>query len=283
MAAVFDSVPGLLYLYTADERLVRWNRQHEEMTGYTSEELLNSPIQNWFANEDQIKLAKEFSKVLSEESTLVEMNLKLKNGEKVPYSFTGTKVIIDGKSYLVGIGINILEHRKAEAALKESVERFRQVAEIAGEFIWEVDAKGLYTYASPLVEKILGYTPEELVGKKHFYDLFDLSVREELKTATFRVFAERQTFRYLPNPSVSKSGKIVHLETSGAPILDSAGNLAGYRGGRLLPRPFHPAPGRGQPGIKTRTTREVSRRCHPLLCRRRRVGAGLRGGLVANG
>jgi PAS domain S-box-containing protein len=123
------------------------------------------------------------------------------------------------------------EKRKfAEAALKASEERFRQVAETAGEFIWEIDAEGLYTYASPSVERTLGYTPEELVGKKHFYDLFVPSGREELKAAAFRVFAERQTFRDFPNANVSKSGKTVHLETSGGPVLDPAGNLAGYRG-----------------------------------------------------
>ena len=123
------------------------------------------------------------------------------------------------------------EKRKlTEGKLWESVERFRQVAEIAGEFIWEVNAEGFYTYVSPTVEKILGYTPEELVGKKHFYDLFVPSVREELMATASRVNAGRQSFRDFPNPNVSKSGKIVHLETSGAPVLDPAGNLLGYRG-----------------------------------------------------
>ncbi|MGA2786367.1 MAG: PAS domain S-box protein [Verrucomicrobiota bacterium] len=123
------------------------------------------------------------------------------------------------------------EKRKlTEGKLWESVERFRQVAETAGEFIWEVNAEGFYTYVSPTVEKILGYTPEELVGKKHFYDLFVPSVREELMATASRVNAGRQSFRDFPNPNVSKSGKIVHLETSGAPVLDPAGNLLGYRG-----------------------------------------------------
>jgi PAS domain S-box-containing protein len=131
---------------------------------------------------------------------------------------------------MLGTAIDITYRKRTELALKESEQRFRQVAEIAGEFIWEVDAKGLYTYASPSVEKIMGYAPEELVGKKHFYDLFDPSVREELKAAAFQVFAERQAFHDFPNPNVSKSGKIVHLETSGAPVLDPAGNLTGYRG-----------------------------------------------------
>jgi PAS domain S-box-containing protein len=104
------------------------------------------------------------------------------------------------------------------------------VAENVGDFIWEVDAKGLYRYTSPSVERILGYTPDELVGKKHFYDLFAPDVREDLKTAAFKVFATKEAFRAFSNPNVSKQGAVVYLETSGVPVLDADGNLAGYRG-----------------------------------------------------
>jgi PAS domain S-box-containing protein len=131
---------------------------------------------------------------------------------------------------MLGTAIDITQRKQSEAALKQSEERFRHVAETVGEFIWEVDAEGLYTYASPSVERILGYTPGELVGKKHFYDLFEPAVREELKAAAFAVFAARQAFRDFPNPNVSKSGKLVHLETTGTPVLDSAGKLVGYLG-----------------------------------------------------
>ena len=135
---------------------------------------------------------------------------------------------LGAKAWLI---VNEEEKRKqTEQKLQESEERFRQVAENSGDFIWEVDAQGLYTYASRHVENILGYTPGELVGRKHFYELFDPSFREELKAAAFQVFATRQSFRDFPNPNVSKSGNLVHLETSGTPVLDPAGNLIGYRG-----------------------------------------------------
>jgi PAS domain S-box-containing protein len=122
------------------------------------------------------------------------------------------------------------QRKLTEEKLRKSEARFRQVAEIAGEFIWEIDASGLYTYASPSVVKLLGFTPDELMGKVHFYDLFDPTVREELKAAAFKVFADRKTFREFRNPNISKSGRLVHLETSGAPMLDPSGNLVGYRG-----------------------------------------------------
>jgi two-component system sensor histidine kinase/response regulator len=122
------------------------------------------------------------------------------------------------------------EQKQLENSLRESEERFRQVAENVGDFIWEVDANGLYRYTSPSVEKILGYRPDELVGKKHFYDLFAPEIREELKVAALEVFARKGSFRALPNPNIGKEGKVVYLETSGMPVLDETGNLLGYRG-----------------------------------------------------
>ncbi|MGO9586414.1 MAG: ATP-binding protein [Limisphaerales bacterium] len=157
-------------------------------------------------------------------------------------SFRNKLVLVIGALFICGMVFSTLgakawlivqeeEKRKlTEAKLRESVERFRQVAETAGEFIWEVNAEGLYTYASPSVEKTLGYTAEELVGKMHFYDLFVSSVREERKAAAFQMFAHRQAFRDFPNSVVSKSGKIVRLESSGTPVLTADGNLTGYRG-----------------------------------------------------
>jgi PAS domain S-box-containing protein len=117
----------------------------------------------------------------------------------------------------------ITERKKAE-------ERFKQVAESAGEWIWEVDSNGLYTYSNYVVDKILGYTPEEIVGKKHFYDFFEPGITTQLKEEVFTAFHKKTTFKNLIYANIHKMGHLVFLETSGTPVLDEMGNFLGYRG-----------------------------------------------------
>jgi PAS domain S-box-containing protein len=124
---------------------------------------------------------------------------------------------------------DVTERRRAEQALRRSEQRFRDIAANAAEWIWEVDAQGIYTYSSPVVENILGYEPEEILGR-HFYDFFVPEEREREKEAAFDVFARKQPFSGFVNRNVHKDGSIVWLSTSGVPILDDNGVLLGYRG-----------------------------------------------------
>ena len=127
------------------------------------------------------------------------------------------------------LAIDITDRKKAEQALKESEQRFRDITENAAEWVWEVDPQGKYTYSSPVVEQLLGYKPEEILGK-YFYDSFLPEEREELKNTALAAFAVKQPFQDLFNSNLHKDGRTVQLSTSGIPILDEQGNLLGYRG-----------------------------------------------------
>lgn len=129
--------------------------------------------------------------------------------------------------------VDIAARKKVEAALRESEERFKHVVDNAGEWIWEIDPDGLYRYCSSAVEEILGYTPEELVGRMHFYDLFPPDVREELKTVIVAGLGRRESFRNFINSNLHKNGQTVILETSAIPIFDNQNKFCGYRGADL--------------------------------------------------
>ncbi|HTY47738.1 MAG TPA: PAS domain-containing sensor histidine kinase [Methanomassiliicoccales archaeon] len=125
---------------------------------------------------------------------------------------------------------DITDRRKAEASLRESEERFRQVANSSEEWIWEVDTDGLYIYSSPAVQNMLGYSPEEVVGHYHYYDFFVPSKRQKLTEATKELFAQGRLFRRFLNENQHRDGREVVLESSGAPIVNANGTLLGYRG-----------------------------------------------------
>jgi len=123
----------------------------------------------------------------------------------------------------------ITERRRAEDRLKESEERFRNLVESTSDWVWEVDANAVYTYASPKVEDLLGHEPDEVIGKTPF----DFMPPEEAKrvAAGFKDIAEAQKpFERLENMNLHKDGRLVVLETSGVPIFDANGDFRGYRG-----------------------------------------------------
>ena len=113
--AIFNSAPGMLYLYDANERLVRWNRKHETMSGYTSEEINGMHILKWFENDEKsIKAILEGVQTTMEKGVgEAEADLQKKDGTTIPMHFTGSRLTIDGQPYLTGIGIDITERRRA--------------------------------------------------------------------------------------------------------------------------------------------------------------------------
>jgi PAS domain S-box-containing protein len=123
-----------------------------------------------------------------------------------------------------------MERQKAQEELSESRKRFEQIAEHVGEWIWEVDAEGLYTYSNDVVERILGYRAGELVQKLHFYDLYPTDQRKALKTAAFEHFNKELPFVKYLNACQHKNGEVLVLETSGTPIFDSQHKFLGYCG-----------------------------------------------------
>jgi PAS domain S-box-containing protein len=128
------------------------------------------------------------------------------------------------------VGRDITDRKTVEIALYESEERFQQIAESAGEWIWEVDADGVYTFSNAMVYQILGYTPEEMIKRKHFYDLFVPEDKDRLKESAFRAFANHEPFKGFVNANLHKNGDRVILATSGLPVFDTKGTFNGYRG-----------------------------------------------------
>ena len=129
-------------------------------------------------------------------------------------------------------GVNAMLDQRQEmvASLRDSKERFDALAEQSRTFTWEIDARGLYTYASHVVEQVLGCRPEDIAGVMHFYDLHPADGRETFRALAFEAFARKEPFKELVNPLQTRDGATVWVSTNGIPLLHPDGSLRGYRG-----------------------------------------------------
>ena len=160
-----------------------------------------------------------------------EMRGKKKSGE--PYWAQETITPIhnpEGKiTHFLVIRQDVTQQKLDRQALEESEQRFRQVAEMTGEWLWERDVEGRYLYNSAAVKEILGHRPEDMQGRR--FEDFLAEEEPANGAAQFAGLAEPgQGFCRLLNCYLHKDGYKVYTESTGAPLFDRAGRLLKWRG-----------------------------------------------------
>ncbi|MGG0740719.1 diguanylate cyclase domain-containing protein [Niallia taxi] len=121
------------------------------------------------------------------------------------------------------------EHMNDKDQTRTNEERFRLLVEHVSDWIWEVDENGIYTYASPQIKDILGYSPEEVIGKTPFHLMEPLEGKRIAPIFEYHV-ANKLPIKSLENINLHRDGHEVILETSGSPIINADGKCIGYRG-----------------------------------------------------
>jgi|GEM_PF-1728288 len=116
-----------------------------------------------------------------------------------------------------------------EQELRDTIERYRALVEGISDWIWEVDRFGNYTYANPQVESLLGYRPEEVIGRSAFH-FMHANESKRVGAMFASIVQSGKPFSRLENTCLHKSGREVVMETSGVPLFNADGELCGYRG-----------------------------------------------------
>ena len=114
-------------------------------------------------------------------------------------------------------------------SLSESETRLQDIAFCGGDWIWEVDLSGVYTYASENVVDILGYYPDEIIGRAPF-ELMPSGESERVAAIFADIVSKQEKITDLDNWGIHKKGQHICLRTNGVPVFDANGQLTGYRG-----------------------------------------------------
>ncbi len=130
--------------------------------------------------------------------------------------------------------INALEQSRTGSVERENgraecIMEFRSLLEATSDWIWEINSDGLYTYASPRVKDLLGYEPEEIIGKSPL-DFMPDKERNRINIFIEEIKSLHYPFSELENINLHKDGQEVFIETNGVPIFGLQGEFLGYCG-----------------------------------------------------
>jgi PAS domain S-box-containing protein len=160
--AIINSSPGLLFVFGEGGNITQWNSNAENVTGYSASEIAKMNIIDFVAEEDTKTVAEAAQEALTKGQASVEINILSKPGNKIPFYITGRRTKIENATCVVCSGMDIIQRKQAEEALRESEQRYRGLFERTAEGILIADLKSKrFLHANPSICSMLGYSEEE--------------------------------------------------------------------------------------------------------------------------
>ena len=126
-----------------------------------------------------------------------------------------------------GVSIDIDERKRAEEALRESEAKFRDYAETASDWFWEIGPDYKFTL---LTENAFGSNSADRIGTACWDHALDLETEPEKWRLLWATLESRQPFRDFVYCSMGGNGSPMYVKASGKPVFDANGEFRGYRG-----------------------------------------------------
>lgn len=228
MRRVVEQSASAMMITDRSGRIEYINPKFTELTGYTAEELIGrnpNILQSGHMSPELYQSM--WDTLLGSGQWQGEVQNKAKDGSEywVYESISAIKNQAGDITHFLAVEDDITPRKAVESALSESEERFRQMADLSGEWLWEQDPNGYYLYSSVAVKQILGFSQEQIIGK-HYTEW--LTVQD--KAAQTGYSGSQHAFHALINHYRHKDGHLVMTESTGLPLFDLHGKLLKWRG-----------------------------------------------------
>jgi PAS domain S-box-containing protein len=224
-----DNLPQSLWQTDADRRITFANQAYADLVGTTVDELLKHTPQDFLDPRDS-HLAPEITAAqLRGEPTTTALRVARLDGTTREILHVSNPLFNADGSYAgtVASAVDLTPLREAEAALRASEEKYRTLIENMNEGVWMANLEGRLTFINPAMARLLGYTPEEMLGRP--YQDFMPPEQWEPSARRFedrkRGFSGQYEFQLL-----HRDGRQPYMLVSGAPVAAPDGTIVGSLG-----------------------------------------------------
>lgn len=230
----FDALPDPIALLDADQRILAVNEAMARALGKEPASLLNQPCYRVVHGTDAPPTSCPFLPMTATRSAQVSEMLEPNMGGLFRVSVVPVLDQSGKVTAALHSARDITEQRATEDALRESERHYRLLAEGTSDVIWTLDLDGRFTYVSPSVEKLRGYTPEEVLQQTLQEAVCPGSLEvclhglEYVSTAATTSDEPPQQPVEVEQPC--KDGTTVWTEVVAQPILDDEGKAVGILG-----------------------------------------------------
>jgi PAS domain S-box-containing protein len=227
--AMTESMPGILYFYDVSGRFLRWNRNFETVSGYTGAEISNMHPLDFFAPADKERVSAAIAKVFMDGEATVEAPFVARDGRQTPYFFTGRRLEFEGRTCLIGVGIDISARVRTEKLLLASERKYRELVQNANSIILRWSSDGRILFLNEFGLRFFGYTSEEIIGRHVLGTLVPEtdSSGADLGDLMERICATPEAFEQNTNENMRRNGERVWISWNNRIERDENGRVVG--------------------------------------------------------
>jgi two-component system, OmpR family, sensor histidine kinase VicK len=168
---IIEGSLGLVCTHDLDGRILSINQHGAQSFGRKVEDVVGRYLSQFLYPERQHLLAPYFEALLFKGEAQGLMHLEHSNGEERVLAYRNRLVEpADGPRYVLAFAVDITEQVRAQDQLRALSRQSNSVLESVGDGIYGIDLDGLVTVVNPAAAQILGYSPEEMLGR-NMHDL----------------------------------------------------------------------------------------------------------------
>ncbi|HXJ39915.1 MAG TPA: PAS domain S-box protein, partial [Bryobacteraceae bacterium] len=218
---IMESMPGIVCINDEHGGFLRWNREFEFVSGYSGQEIARKRLLSFFVAEDKPLAEQRIAEAFNKGKASVEVSLVTRDRRVTPYYFSIRRIVFDGVSCLVGIGIDITERRQAE----EAKVRLAAIVASSDDAIVGKTLAGIITSWNPGATKIFGYSAEEAIGQPATILFGPELVQEEAKI--LERLARGESVKHFDTLRIRKNGSQINVSVTISPVTDNEGRVIG--------------------------------------------------------
>lgn len=221
MQRILNTLPDAFYQFDTDGHLVRWNEQLEAATGYHGDELQEMYVTEFVPDDEIEPISQQFQSVISEQRPVtIESAFETKDGERIPYEFTGAPIETPGGKVQGAIGIG-----RDLSDLKRQQRRFEAAFNNTYQFTGLMDPDGTLLEVNRTALSFGNLDPQDVVGKKIWdTDWFQVSERAR-KIAVKAVEQARDGDFFREELEVQGADRNAIIDFSVRPVTDEDGDI----------------------------------------------------------